>query len=105
MIALDAPDITLLVFMGTTESDKPRPADGKESWADRREMLARWPGPPELLAPAVSALERAGVIEARDFMMGGPVMKWALSPYGKQFLDYLLKDLGGWPPRRQLEGG
>lgn len=104
VIALDSPDITLLVIMGTTEADKPRPAAGKESWANRDEILARWPGSPELLAPAASVLERAGLIEMRDFAMGGPVTSWALSPYGKQFLDYLLKDLGGWPPRRELEG-
>ncbi len=105
VIALDLPDLTLLVIVGTAESGQPRPTDGVESWADREEILARWPGPPDLLAPAASALERAGVIEMRDFRMGGPVTKWALSPYGRRFLDHLLTDLGGWPPRRQLEGG
>jgi hypothetical protein len=115
---LDPADLTLLMIVGTTEDGSARPTEpfpvrgehnqGEDSYersVDVRieELADRWPAPRELLSPALASLEQAGVIERRHIFTGGGAASWALSGYGDLFLEYLLVNLGGWPPRRQLE--
>jgi hypothetical protein len=52
-----------------------------------------------LLAAAVT-LERAGLADRMTPLTGAPYKAWSLTMYGQQFLDYLLVDAGGWPPKR-----
>lgn len=117
--ALSPADLTLLVTIGTTATGEPRPTEQftvREDEEDKDsytrsvtvpswKVATRWPGPRELLNPALASLEQVGVIERRTVYLGGGAAGWALSGYGELFLEYLLTDLGGWPPRRQLEGG
>jgi hypothetical protein len=102
VIALNPADVTLLVVIGTTEDGEPRPVG--EEQVSREEMLARWPSPPDLLDPALAMLEQQGLIES-TISWGGGASTCRLRPYSQQFLRHLLIDLGGWPPRRQLEIG
>ena len=114
---LDPADLTLLVIVGTTPDGDRRPTEVfPAKREDRRreveetytrvmdipnkELVDRWPGPRELLSPALASLEQAGVIEQRKVYLGGGAASWALSRYGELFLRHLLVDLGGWPPRR-----
>jgi hypothetical protein len=116
--ALDPADLTLLVIIGTTSDGSPRPKDDfiikdedqqvEDTYTRpvdvrNKELVDRWPGPRDLLHPALASLEDAGVIEPRMMFIGGGAGTWALSGYGELFLRHLLVDLGGWPPRRQLE--
>jgi hypothetical protein len=98
VIALDPADLTLMVIIGTTEDGKPR-SEGQEE-VGRAEMQARWPSPPDLLDPALAMLEQQGLIVG--IIDYGVAHTWTLRPYSQQFLQHLLTDLGGWPPRRQL---
>jgi hypothetical protein len=117
MAALDPADLTLLVIIGTTEAGDMRPTeefavrgqDGQDEESYQRsvevrtkELVDRWPAPRDLLSPALASLEQAGVIERRTTFLGDGVAGWALSGYGDLFLQHLLTDLGGWPPRPQL---
>jgi hypothetical protein len=117
MAALDPADLTLLVIIGTTDAGDMRPTedfavrgqDGQEGESYQRsveartkELVDRWPAPRDLLSPALASLEQAGVIERRTAFLGGGAAGWALSGYGDLFLQHLLTDLGGWPPRPQL---
>lgn len=52
--------------------------------------------------PALASLEQTGLIEQRGVFLGSGIAGWALSDYGGLFLQHLLTDLGGWPPREQL---
>lgn len=101
VIMLDPADLTLLVIMGTTEEGKERPEDSRAFEGD---LLHRWPSPRDLIAPAVASLQRAGVIYEVDQYSGGQPSTWVINDYGRLFLKHLLLDLGGWPPRSQLEG-
>jgi len=111
---LDPADLTLLVIIGTTADDKPRPTEQIEAGdgttfeqpvtVPRKELAARWRAAPELLDPALASLERAGLTQRRGPVFHGGVAGWALNGYGELFLGHLLIDLGGWPPRRQLRG-
>src|SRR6266540_732857 len=51
VIALDSPDITMLVIVGTTADLEPRAA---RETAKREEIEARWPDPPDLVDPALA---------------------------------------------------
>jgi hypothetical protein len=116
--ALDPADLTLLVIIGTTPEGEARPTEEFEVKDEdqqvedtytravdvrNKELVDRWPGPRELLHPALSSLVQAGVVEQRRAFIGGGAASWALSGYGELFLRHLLVDLGGWPPRRQLD--
>jgi len=98
VIALDPADLTLLVVIGTTE-------DGKwaQGPATPPEMQSRWPSAPDLLDPALGLLEQQGLIGSINYDENGIVKIWMLRPYGQQFLEHLLTDLGGWPPHLQHE--
>jgi hypothetical protein len=102
VVALNPADLTLLIVIGTTEDDQPRPVG--EEQVSRQEMLARWNGHPDLLDPALAMLEQQGLIEGTT-SWGGSASTCRLRPYSQHFLKHLLTDLGGWPPRRQLESG
>jgi hypothetical protein len=100
VVALSPADLTLLVVIGTNEDGKPRTGDERVT---QEEMRDRWPSHPDLLDPALAMLEQQGLVVAHvDY---GVPRFWVLQPYSQQFLDHLLTDLGGWPPRRELEGG
>lgn len=116
--ALDPADLTLLVIIGTTPEGDVRPTEEFEVKDEdqqvedtykravdvrNKELVDRWPGPRDLLHPALASLVQAGVIEQRRVFLGGGAASWALSGYGELFLRHLLVDLGGWPPRRQLD--
>jgi len=120
VIALSPSDLTLMVAIGTTVDGDPRPTEQftvqgndqedaetytRSVTVSIREVAARWPGPRELLNPALASLEQAGVIERRNAFLGGGVAGWAISDYGNLFLQHLLTDLGGWPPPQQLTSG
>src|SRR6266571_1694519 len=84
VIALDSPDITMLVTIGTTTDREPRAA---QETAKREEIEARWPNPPDLVAPALAALQQQGLLEGvNDY---GGMVQWRLSLYGRRFLDHL----------------
>lgn len=100
VIALDSPDIAMLVIIGTTADREPR---ATQDSAQRKEIDARWSSPHDLVDPALAAIQQQGLLEGVTDYDGG--IQCRLSSYGRRFLDYLLTDLGGWPPRRQLEGG
>jgi DNA-binding HxlR family transcriptional regulator len=75
---LDPTHVTLLVAIGQSVGD-----------ANER-MAAAWrPSPPDLLAPALSVLERAGMVEQPFGPMGGPRRDWYLTGYGHRFFDFL----------------
>jgi hypothetical protein len=95
VIALDPAHIKVLVIAATPQTE-----DGELAGIIRREeLLARWPGPWDLIPAALAAPEREGLI--RDQYAGGRPggrIGWVLSDYGERFLKYLLVDAGGWPP-------
>jgi hypothetical protein len=95
VIALDSPDITMLVIIGTTADREPR---ATQETAQRKEIDARWSSPPDLVDPALAAIQQQGLLEGVTDYDGG--IQCRLSPYGRRFLDHLLTDLGGWPPPR-----
>jgi hypothetical protein len=73
---LDPAHVTLLVAIGqgsTTEGL----------------LQARWPNASDLLAPAMSILERAGLVERPRQLMGGPARWWDLTAYGHRFFEFL----------------
>jgi hypothetical protein len=103
VIALDSPHITLLVlipeFVDISGQNPPNPAEQQVGFPD---LAAKWQGGERLLGPAIAALEGQGLIEViRDH--GGSARWCKLRPFGSEFLDYLLIDAGGWPPRQQSE--
>jgi len=105
VVALDPADLTLLVAIGTTEDGEPRESGRPRhvrAWVSREELEGRWPSPHDLLDPALAMLEQQGLIRGLDYDDLGLVKLWMLLPYGQQFLEHLLTDLGGWPPRRQF---
>jgi hypothetical protein len=95
--ALDPIHVTLLVIIGRLEDRDTRPHSPEERRADRAAMEAEWPSPPDLLDPALAALEREGLAYSVLDYSGAP-RGWKLRPYGRRFLDHLLIDEGGWPP-------
>jgi hypothetical protein len=70
VMALDHGHVTLLVLVATplrtagqVLSDADLPSAEFDKAADREELLARWPATPDLLDPALAALEREGLIQ------------------------------------------
>jgi hypothetical protein len=95
--ALDSIHITLLVIIGRLEDRDTRFSNPEERRADRAAMEAEWPSAPDLMDPALAALEREGLVySVLDF--SGALRGWKLRPYGRRLLDHLLVDEGGWPP-------
>jgi hypothetical protein len=107
---LDPLHISLLVTIGVKEDGSLRAV----AWYDatglqlpdagdrikREEIAARWPGAPDLVDPAIAALERAGLImELSGFVLPGGAAPFVLLPYGRRFLNYLLVDDRGWPQK------
>jgi hypothetical protein len=101
VIALDPVHVTLLVIIGGPRSARGLLAgrNGVGS-VTREEMGARWSAPNDILSPALSILEREGLIKLHN-SFHGETKGWTLSPYGQRFLDHLLVDAGGWPPSEQ----
>lgn len=109
VIDLDSTHVALLVSISATEDGRPRPAveDQEDVVPDgaapsRAEVVAKWPSSPDLLNPALSTLEREGLIQRLIGLGGGGRLGYVLTPYGRRFLDYLLID-EGWPPKRAVE--
>jgi hypothetical protein len=102
VLALDPPHITLLVLIPEhvdRTRRNPNPAERMTGFPD---LTANWPGGEQLLGPALAALEGQGLIEIISDHNGSA--RWCkLRPFGGEFLDYLLVDAGGWPPRRESE--
>lgn len=107
---LDPLHISLLVTIGVKEDGSPRAvalygATGlqlpdADDHLKREEIAARWPGAPDLVDPAIAALERAGLIMGLSgFVFPGGPAPFVLLSYGRRFLDYLLVDDGGWPQK------
>jgi hypothetical protein len=97
LIALDPPHVTLLVLIGKRVDRSDPIPEGPTVGED---VLTReWPSSSDLLAPALTALEREGLIEPTRETVNG-VRYWRLLDYGTRFLDHLLVDAGGWPPRQ-----
>jgi hypothetical protein len=95
--ALDPIHITLLVTIGRLEDRDTRFSNPEERRADRAAIEAEWPTAPDLMDPALAALEREGLAySVLDF--SGASRGWKLRPYGRRLLDHLLIDQGGWPP-------
>jgi hypothetical protein len=107
---LDPLHISLLVAIGVKPDGRPRavaeytqhglqlpPEDDQLS---RDEIAGRWPSAPDLLDPAIAALDRAGLIMPLSDAYGGTPTSWVLRSYGRRFLDHLLVDYRGWPPAR-----
>ena len=88
VVDLDAAHVSLLVLIGEA------PGQGSDQLAER------WSGPRDLLLAAAVTLERAGLADRMTPLIGAPYKAWSLTMYGQQFLDYLLVDAGGWPPKR-----
>jgi hypothetical protein len=95
--ALDSVHVTLLVGVGMVE---------EENWEDyrpnylqdRRDAIEKkWPGGRDLMDPALAILEGQALIRG-----GNPI--WTLQPYGRRFLNWLLVDVGGWPPTKHAAG-
>lgn len=86
VIELDPHHVTLLVAIGQIPG------------ANVDQLTARWPSSPDLLFPALSALQRAGLVSQAYQLIGGPQENRHLTSYGRRFLDFLLIDAGGWPP-------
>jgi hypothetical protein len=110
VIDLDSTHVALLVSLSTTKDGKPRPAveDQEDMVPDgasptREEVVAKWPSPPDLLNPALSTLEREGLIQRLIGLGGEGRLGYALTPYGRRFLDHLLIDEAGWPPEQAIE--
>jgi hypothetical protein len=106
VIALDPAHIKLLVITGTPSAPDRLPdrmeADGVIGhYITREEVENRWSGSTDLIPAATAALEREGLIRDQ-YAAGRPSGRigWALSDYGRRFLDYLLVDAGGWPPKQ-----
>jgi hypothetical protein len=95
--ALDPIHITLLVIIGQLEDRDSRSHNPEERRAERAAMEARWPSAPDLMDPALAALEREGLAYSVLDFSGAP-RGWKLRPYGRRLLDHLLIDDGGWPP-------
>lgn len=106
---LDPLHISLLVAIGAKPDGSPRAVaeyaqNGLQMPDDddhirRDEIAVRWPSAPDLLDPAIAALDRAGLImQVSDGYRGEPT-SWVLRPYGRRFLDYLLIDYRGWPQK------
>jgi hypothetical protein len=109
VIDLDSTHVALLVSISTTKDGRPRPAveDQEDVVPDgatptREEVVAKWPSSPDLLNPALSTLEREGLIQRLIGLGGVGRLGYALTPYGRRFLDYLLID-EGWSPKRAVE--
>jgi hypothetical protein len=97
VIALDPAHVTLLVLIGQLEVTYPKASDPVDRRAARAELEDNWRSPPDLMDPALAALEREGLAHSvMDY--GGAQRGWKLHPYGRRFLDHLLVDEGGWPP-------
>jgi hypothetical protein len=104
---LDPLHVALLAVMGAKGDGRPREAcevsgrelrlPPEEDQITREQLSADWPSAPDLLDPAIAALERAGLIMPLSDAYGGTTTSWVLRPYGRRFLDYLLVDEGGWP--------
>jgi hypothetical protein len=76
---LDPAHITLLVRV-----------DEHEYAANAQDLVdASWPTHPELLEPALSTLERAGLIHQPSYIKGEPRESWFLTNYGRRFLTFL----------------
>jgi hypothetical protein len=73
---LDPAHVTLLVAIGQGSTTEDL-------------LQARWPNAYDLLAPAVSILERAGLVERPRQLMGGPARWWGLTAYGHRFFEFL----------------
>jgi hypothetical protein len=99
VLALDPPHITLLVVIPQVFDTTGQPANRLTRSAGFPDLAAAWPGGPELLEPALTALEGQGLISIVPD--AGGTRRWCkLTPFGAEFLDYLLIDAGGWPPQR-----
>lgn len=88
--------IALLVIIGKNVDRTGRSNPDAQKVATDK-LAADWPSPPDLFAPAMSALEREGLINAEPEVIYGE-RYWKLLDYGNRFLDHLLIDDGGWPP-------
>jgi hypothetical protein len=89
VIALDPAHVTLLVVIATPRAVQQAEPDERVYHSVRiGEMRDRWPGPPDLMSPALAALEREGLIRRRENFQG-LVLLWELRPYGRRFFDFL----------------
>jgi hypothetical protein len=76
-IELDPPHVTMLVAVGQA------PGGAEE------QLAARWPSSHDLLAPALSTLQRAGLAQEAHQLIGGRSGNWRLTNYGYRFLAFL----------------
>jgi hypothetical protein len=106
---LDPLHISLLVAIGAKPDGSPRALaeytqqglllPQSDDHIRRDEIAVRWPSAPDLLDPAIAALDRAGLIMPVSDGYRGEPTSWVLRPYGRRFLDYLLIDDRGWPQK------
>ena len=99
VVALDSPHVTLLVTIGQSADRFGKTNDEEARRVTIEKLEAEGPGPADLLGPLLAGLERENLTQmVRDF--GGSPRWVQITDYGNRFLDYLLVDAGGWPPKR-----
>jgi hypothetical protein len=97
VIALDPAHVTLLVVIATPHHWKATPPEVNYHYSAERE--ARWGGGKALLAAALAALEREGLIAAVGEHTSVTVPRWwQLGPYGELFFRFMERSGEALPP-------
>jgi hypothetical protein len=90
VIALEPAHVTLLVVIGTPREGRGQMAGRMlDGWVIRGEMRAKWTGSADLLDPALSVLEREGLITRYGAGDDSGEIGYSVNSYGKRFLAFL----------------